>query len=87
MMMNKVPKEYQSWRVLIDFSWRLLEGFTESDWGEQNLTEWLKFLQGRGGFWPDWINCLGDGVKDRLDPHRLAEQTKALSRVLTGGGF
>lgn len=35
----------------------------------------------------DGINCLGDGVKDRLDPHRLAEQTKAWSRALIGGGL
>lgn len=41
-------KEYQSWHVVINFSWRILEGFTEGDWDEHNLTEELKFLQGRG---------------------------------------
>ena len=40
--------EYQSWHVVIQFSWRILEGFTEGDWDEHNLTEELKFLQGRG---------------------------------------
>lgn len=41
-------KEYQSWPVVVNFSWRILEGSTEGDWDEHHLTEELKFLQGRG---------------------------------------
>lgn len=50
-IMEKIPKEYQSWSMLISFSWRVLYRFREVVWGEQNLTEELNFLQG--------INCLG----------------------------
>ena len=41
-------KEYQSWPAVVNFSWRILEGFREGDWDEHYLTEELKFLQGRG---------------------------------------